>query len=87
MDINSNTEHFKKEIETGGAKKNFFAETKAKLKPLNSRMNNAEEWISGLDNRIKETTQLRQQTESQIKKKNESNIRNLVNNMKHANLW
>ena len=43
MDIDSNTEHFKKEIETGGAKKNFFAEIKAKLKPLNSRMNNGEE--------------------------------------------
>ena len=46
---------------------------KAELKAMNSRMNNAEERISDLEDRIMEIIQSKQQTESQIK--NESNIR------------
>ena len=46
---------------------------KAELKALNSRMNNAEERISDLEDRVMETTQSKQQTKSLIKKKNESN--------------
>ena len=42
---------------------------KAELKAMNSRMNNAEEQISDLEDRIMEITQSGQQTESQIKKK------------------
>ena len=42
---------------------------KAELKAMNSRMNNAEEWISDLEDRIMEITQLEQQTETQMKKK------------------
>ena len=44
---------------------------KAELKAMNSRMNNAEEWITDLEdiNRIKEITQSEEQTESQMKKK------------------
>ena len=50
---------------------NSFTETKAELKAMNSRMNNAEEWITDLEdiNRIKEITQSEEQTESQMKKK------------------
>ena len=50
---------------------------------MNSRINNAEEQISDLEDRIMEIIQSGQQTESQIEKENESNIRN---NTKCANL-
>ena len=63
----------------------LFPETKAGLKALNSRMNNAEEWVSDLEDKIMETSQSGEQTESQMKKK--SNIRNLWNNINHANLY
>ena len=36
---------------------------------MNSRMNNAEERISDLEDRIMEITQLEQKTETQMKKK------------------
>ena len=38
------------------------------LKAQNSRMNKAEEWISGLEDRIMEIIQSGQQTENQMKK-------------------
>ena len=43
-----------------------FAETKAELKAMNSRMNNAEERISALEDRIMEITQSKQQIERQL---------------------
>ena len=55
---------------------------KAELKALNSRMNNAEERISDLEDRIMAITQSGQQTENQMKKC-ESNMRDLWNNIKH----
>ena len=42
---------------------------KAELKAMNSRMNNAEEQISDLEDRIMKITQSEQQIERQIKKK------------------
>ena len=48
-------------------------------------MNNAEEQISDLEDRIMEITQSGQQTENQMKK-HESNIRDLWDNIKRANL-
>ena len=48
-------------------------------------MNDAEEWISDLEDRIKEITQSVQQTASQIKTI-ESTIRDLWDNIKCANL-
>ena len=45
-------------------------------------MNNAEDQISDLEDRIMEITQSKQQTESQMKKKNESTIRDLWDNIK-----
>ena len=48
-------------------------------------MNNAEEQISDLEGRIMEITQSGQQTKNKMKK-HESNIRDLWNNIKHANL-
>ena len=55
------------------------------LKSLKSRMNNAEEQTSHLEGRIIEITQSGKQTENQMKK-HESNIRDLWNNTKWANL-
>ena len=59
---------------------------KAELKALNSRMNNAEERISDLEDRVMETTQSKQQTKSLIKKKNKSNTRDLWANIKWVSL-
>ena len=48
-------------------------------------MNNAEECISDVEDRIMEITQTGQQTEKQMKK-HESNIRNRWDNIKQTNL-
>ena len=48
-------------------------------------MNNAEEWISDVEDRIMEITQSEQQTGNQMKK-HEGNIRDLWDNIKQANL-
>ena len=48
-------------------------------------MNNAEEWISDVEDKIMEITQSGQQTENQVKKHG-SNIRDLWDNIKQANL-
>ena len=42
---------------------------KAEPKAMNSRLNNAEKWVSDLEDRIMEITQTEQQTESQMKQK------------------
>ena len=55
----------------GGAKnklENSFTKTKAELKAMKNRMNNAEEQISDLEDRIIKITQSEQQTEIQMKK-------------------
>ena len=53
MNINSNADYYKKkELETIRRSQekleNSFTKSKAELKSLNSRMNNAEEWIRDL---------------------------------------
>ena len=55
------------------------------LKALKSKMNTAEERIRNLEDRIMEITQSGQQTENQMKK-HESNVRDLWDNIKWANL-
>ena len=86
--IDRNADYYKKELET--IKRNqeklesSFAETKAELKAMNSRINSAEEQISDLEDRIIEITQSEEKTKSQRKK--ESNIRDLWDNIKQANL-
>ena len=50
-------------------------------------MNNAEERMSDLEDRIMEIFQSREQTENQMKKKHEINIRDLWDNIKQANLY
>ena len=59
-DMNSNADYFRKEI--GNIRnqqklENSFAEIQAELKALKSKMNNAEERISDLEDRIMEITQ------------------------------
>jgi len=44
---------------------------------MNTRMNNAEERISDLEGRIMEIIPSEEQLESQIKKQNESSVRDL----------
>ena len=45
-----------------------FAEIQTELKAIKSRRNNAEEWISDVEDRIMEITQSGQQAENQMKK-------------------
>ena len=71
--INRNAHHCNKEINT--IKKNqskldnSIAKVKANLEAMNNRLNNAEEWIINLEDRIMEITQSEQQTEDEWKKK------------------
>ena len=59
MDMNSNANYFRKELGNRSQEKleNSFAEMRTELKVLKSRMNNAEERISVLADRIMEITQ------------------------------
>ena len=72
--IKRNAEHCKKELETIKRNQekleNSFTEMKAELKAMNSRMNNAEESISDLEDRKMEITQSGQQTAKKKKKEN-----------------
>ena len=63
---------------------NSFAEIQTELRAVKTRMNNAEERISDVEDRIMEITQSGQQTENQMKKQ-ESNIRELWDNITRAN--
>ena len=75
VDMDSKTDYFRKELENIRWRQekleNSIAEMPAELKLLKSRMNNAEEQISELENIIMEITQSGQQEENQIKKKKE----------------
>uniref|UniRef100_A0A8D1G5F2 L1 transposable element RRM domain-containing protein n=1 Tax=Sus scrofa TaxID=9823 RepID=A0A8D1G5F2_PIG len=88
-DINSNADSFRKELENIRRNQekleNSYAEIQTELKAIKSRMNNAEEQISDMEDKIMEITQSGQQTENQMKK-HESNIRDIWDNIKWANL-
>ena len=75
--IDINADYCKKELETIKRNQvkleNSFAEKKAELKPRHSKLNNVEEQISDLENKIMKIIQLEQKTERQMKK-NQSNI-------------
>lgn len=62
--MNGNADYCKKELQTIKQTQeklgNSFAEMKAGLTAKNSRMNNAEQSISYLKNRVMEITQLKQ---------------------------
>ena len=88
-DMNSNADSLRKELEnirrSQEKLQNSFAKMQTELKAIKSRMNNAKEQISDVEDRIREITQSGQQTENQMKK-HESNIRDLWDNIKQANL-
>lgn len=88
-DMNSNADALGKEVEnirrSQEKLENSFAEKQTELRPVKSRMNNAEEQISDVEDGIMEITQSRHQTENQMKK-HESNIRDLWDNIKQVNL-
>ena len=52
--INRNANYWEKELETIRIQENAFAETKTELKAMKSRINNAEERISDLEDGIME---------------------------------
>ena len=83
-DMNSNADYFRKKLKNIRRNQekleNSFAEKQAELKAPKSRMNNAEEQISDL-----EITQSGQQTENQMKE-HDSNVRDLWDNIKGANV-
>ena len=87
--MNSNVNYFIKELEnirmSQEKLENSIPESQAELKTLKSRMNDAEEQMSDLDDRIMEITQSGQQTEKQMTK-HEINIRDLRDNIKWANI-
>ena len=87
--MNSIADSFRKEVENIRRNRdkleNLFSEMHIELMALKSRMNNAEEQISDMEDRKMEITQSGQQTEKQIKK-HESNIRDLWDNIKQVNL-
>ena len=68
--INRNADHCNKELETVKRSQskldNSTAKMKTELKALNSKVNNTEERISYLEDRIIEITQSEQQKEKQI---------------------
>ena len=88
-DMNSNADALRKELEnirrSQEKLEHSFAEIQTELRAVKTRMNNAEEQISDVEDRIMEITQIGQQTQSQMKK-HESNIRDLWDNKKWANL-
>ena len=87
-DISSNADSFRKELENirriQEKLENSHAEIQTELKAI-SRMNNAEERISDVEDKIMEITQSGPQTENQMKK-HESQVRYQWNNTKWANL-
>ena len=70
--MNSIVDYFRKELENIRKNieelENSFTEKQTEQKAIKGRMNNAEEQISDLEDRIMEITQSGQQTENQLKK-------------------
>ena len=70
-DMNSNADSLRKELEnikrSQEKLENSFAEIETELRAVTTRMNNAEEWISDVEDRIMEITQTGQQTDNQMK--------------------
>ena len=65
--------------------KNTITEMKNTLEGLNSRLNDTEEWISELEDRIVEITANEQKKEKRMKR-NEDGLRDLWDNINHTNI-
>ena len=64
---------------------NTITEMKYTLEGINSRITEAEEWISDLRDRIVEISAVEQNTEKRMKR-NEDSLRDFWNNIKHNNI-
>ena len=56
------------------------------LEGINSRVTEAEEGTSDLEDRMVEITAIEQNIEKRMKKKNEDNLRDLWDNIKHTSI-
>ena len=85
--MNSTADTLRKELEhirrSQEKLENSFAEIQTEVRAVKTRMNNAEECISDVEDRIMEITQTGQQTENQMEK-HKSNIRDLWDNIKQT---
>ena len=64
---------------------NTITEMKNTLEGINSRISEAEEQISDLEDRMVETTAMEQNKEKGMKR-NEDSLRDLLDNIKHTNI-
>ena len=64
---------------------NTITEMKNKLEGINSRITEAEEWISDLEDRMVKFTAMEQNKEKRMKR-NEDSLRDLWDNIKHTNI-
>ena len=64
---------------------NTISEIKNSVEGINSRITEAEEWISKLEDKIVEITTAEQNKEK-IEKRIEDSLRDLWNNIKHTNI-
>ena len=85
--IDEHSEYISKELEDikKTEMKNTILEMRNSLEGLNSRVEEAEEWISKLDKTQEEITQAEQNREKRIRQ-NENSLRELWDNIKHANI-
>ena len=63
---------------------NTITEVKNTLEGINSRITEAEEWISDLEERMVEFAAMEQNKEKRMKR-NEDSLRDFWNNIKHTN--
>ena len=82
-------ETFNKDLEELKSKqtmmKNTINENKNSLEGINSRITEAEEWISDLEDKIVEVTTAEQNKEKRMKRMEDS-LRDLWDNIKHTNI-
>ena len=64
---------------------NTITEIKNSLEAVNSRIHEAEEWISKVENRLVEISDMEQKREKRLKT-NEENLRELWDNVKCTNI-
>ena len=64
---------------------NTINEIKNSLEGINSRITEAEEWISDLEDKIVEITTVEQNKEKRMKR-TQDNLRDLWDNIKHTNI-
>ena len=65
--------------------RNTISELKKTVEGIKSRLHEAENWISKLEDKEKKTTQNEQEKEKRLRK-NEEGLREMQHNMKHNNI-